>query len=754
MKTSRFSFYLFMLLLSGMTMFSCSKDNPVESDEGTEEPGTEEPEEPAEDEEVAVLNENAFVLTEDILNYVENDVVTEHSIKLSNAIPESELPKVGQVIVCGVDSEKFPYGFMGKVEQVLSSGGSYEVQTVPASLTEAFDELSINQDLEFEVEADEETRASFIVTPYTDAEGFKGASLNLGGLSVGDKLNGKINGSIGFGFKANFLFEYKGILPSVGLTVDAKEICNLTSSLSGKLSGKFLNIPIPINAKSIKIPIKAIKKVPDARAIQVVPIVIYIVIGPSVEVSFVGEGEGVVETETSLSGTSSVIRTEIFYKNGILNKVGCGILSDESFDLGMTKLNMNGNLWLGLRVAFKLSPEWAKDTDLFSISTDVGPSLEAKIKEIGSPDFYEINKDETLDLAGHWKGKWEANFTSLVKKEKEEVDTVNILKHEAEIFDIPFGERQYPLFPKFTNMEAKRSSQEKTEAIVTSAVVNDLPYSVNIDYRLYDEDGIELPVEKAWKVYQKEEEMNNPFMKTISDLDMDKKYIVRPIIDMPIFGEIEASPSVEIEPEISVTTEHYLSQGESLTLLGSFDPALQADCNITEYGICYDTSGNPTLYGTHNAASGNDEGLFQTTIIAEDDVTYYYRAYLIADGQIYYGEVKEAKKEKNDSIIGYWKLKSTHSETIGADHPHDDPGWTWGDLLIKADGTFLTGDPTLYGNWGYSSGSLLLEYEDEGEMLNFYFRINQLDEQILDVVMTVYNDSEVYKMYVTFERLY
>ena len=223
---------------------------------------------------------------------------------------------------------------------------------------------------------------------------------------------------------------------------------------------------------------------------------------------------------------------------------------------------------------------------------------------------------------------------------------------------------------------------------------------------------------------------------------------------MPIFGEIEASPSVEIEPEISVTTEHYLSQGESLTLLGSFDPALQADCNITEYGICYDTSGNPTLYGTHNAASGNDEGLFQTTIIAEDDVTYYYRAYLIADGQIYYGEVKEAKKEKNDSIIGYWKLKSTHSETIGADHPHDDPGWTWGDLLIKADGTFLTGDPTLYGNWGYSSGSLLLEYEDEGEMLNFYFRINQLDEQILDVVMTVYNDSEVYKMYVTFERLY
>lgn len=264
-----------MLLLSGMTIFSCSKDNPVESDEGTEEPGTEEPEEPAEDEEVAVLNENAFILTEDILNYVENDVVTEHSIKLSNAIPESELPKVGQVIVCGVDSEKFPYGFMGKVEQVLSSGGSYEVQTVPASLTEAFDELSINQDLEFEVEADEETRASFIVTPYTDAEGFKGASLNLGGLSVGDKLNGKINGSIGFGFKANFLFEYKGILPSVGLTVDAKEICNLTSSLSGKLSGKFLNIPIPINAKSIKIPIKAIKKVPDARAFQVVPIVIY-----------------------------------------------------------------------------------------------------------------------------------------------------------------------------------------------------------------------------------------------------------------------------------------------------------------------------------------------------------------------------------------------------------------------------------------------------------------------------------------------
>ena len=73
MKASRFSFYLFMLLLSGMTILSCSKDDPVEPDGGTEEPGIEEPEEPAGDEEM-VLGEQTILITPELISHVSTPV--------------------------------------------------------------------------------------------------------------------------------------------------------------------------------------------------------------------------------------------------------------------------------------------------------------------------------------------------------------------------------------------------------------------------------------------------------------------------------------------------------------------------------------------------------------------------------------------------------------------------------------------------------------------------------------------------------
>ena len=469
------------------------------------------------------------------------------------------------------------------------------------------------------------------------------------------------------------------------------------------------------------------------------------IFNPELVLYFVAEAQGKVNIDTNLQFVDeSVMGLE--YKDGSWDfgsrSIGQGGSLAES-----AKFSLEGSAFSGLECALE-AKVFSEEITSLSIPFKVGGKVSAEISsEIVTSADYETLSDLQVTFG----------VPNLSAGAKVSGHLFKGLEGDLSLsfFDKNLLEKKVYLFPKFEDMNAKRIEDDKTKADVSSNVTQDLLFPVEIDYNLYDEEENEIQAERNWLSYREEEDMHNPLTKTFTDLSVSKKYFVRPVVKVPLFGEIPAKPIVEIEPEeIGVTTESYLSQDESLILMGYFDPALQADCNITEYGICYDTSGNPTLYGTHNAASGNDEGLFQTTIIAEDDVTYYYRAYLIADGQIYYGEVKEAKKEKNDSIIGYWKLKSTHSETIGADHPHDDPGWTWGDLLIMADGTFLTGDPTLYGNWGYSSGSLLLEYEDEGEMLNFYFRINQLDEQILDVVMTVYNDSEVYKMYVTFERLY
>ena len=319
-------------------------------------------------------------------------------------------------------------------------------------------------------------------------------------------------------------------------------------------------------------------------------------------------------------------------------------------------------------------------------------------------------------------------------------------------YDKNLLEKKVYLFPKFGDMNAKRIEDDKTKADASSNVTQDLLFPVEIDYNLYDEEENEVQAERNWLSYREEEDMHNPLTKTFTDLSVSKKYFVRPVVKVPLFGEIPAKPIVEIEPEeIGVTTESYLSQDESLILMGYFDPALQADCNITEYGICYDTNGNPTLYGTHSVADGNNEGMFQTAIIAEYDITYYYRAYLIADGQIYYGEVKEAKKEKNDLLIGEWKFVG-YSEEGNLDTPI----WNFGDFSIRANGTFTeTGLGS--GTWfrtNYYPNSFVINYKYNGEMLSIGFIIQELTENTLRLYTFTGEDEgqPYYGLYLNYVR--
>lgn len=733
MKASRFSFYLFMLLLSGMTILSCSKDDPVEPDGGTEEPGIEEPEEPAGDEEM-VLGEQTILITPELISHVSTPV-TGMQIVLDNSIDEAELPKEGEILLNIERSDLFPHGFLGKVSQVNKTADGYVIDTEKAYLDEAFDKLYVEGEMEVVLPDESQARALGLnIGNYSDGD-YKGITF---GATFDDLRNCSKESYIGMTLNVGFVFEY---IVDINNKIK-KPYASFT--LKSKLSFTpqwHIEYERGLNSDLYRTELTHLDLLPKLGAAGIAECIF----NPELVLYFVAEAQGKVNIDTNLQFVDeSVMGLE--YKDGSWDfgsrSIGQGGSLAES-----AKFSLEGSAFSGLECALE-AKVFSEEITSLSIPFKVGGKVSAEISsEIVTSADYETLSDLQVTFG----------VPNLSAGAKVSGHLFKGLEGDLSLsfFDKNLLEKKVYLFPKFEDMNAKRIEDDKTKADVSSNVTQDLLFPVEIDYNLYDEEENEIQAERNWLSYREEEDMHNPLTKTFTDLSVSKKYFVRPVVKVPLFGEIPAKPIVEIEPEeIGVTTESYMSQGSSLVFVGYFDPALQADCNITEYGICYDTNGNPTLYGTHSVADGNNEGMFQTAIIAEDDITYYYRAYLIADGQIYYGEVKEAKKEKNDSIIGYWKLKSTHSETIGADHPHDDPGWTWGDLLIMADGTFLTGDPTLYGNWGYSSGSLLLEYEDEGEMLNFYFRINQLDEQILDVVMTVYNDSEVYKMYVTFDRLY
>lgn len=730
MKASRFSFYLFMLLLSGMTLFSCSKDDPVESGEGTEEPGKEEPEEPAGDEEM-VLGEQTIMLTPELIDHVSTPV-TGMQIVLDNSIDEAELPKEGEILLNIERSDLFPHGFLGKVSQVSKTAKGYVIDTEKAYLDEAFEKLYIEGEMEVVFPDEAQARALGVnVEKYSDGD-YRGITF---GTTFNELRNCSKDSYVGMTLNAGFAFQYivdinnKIKKPLVSFTLKSKVSFAPQWHIEYKRE---------LDSDIYRTELTHLDLLPKLGAAGIAECIF----NPELVLYYVAEAQGTVNIDTSLQFVNeSVIGVE--YKDGAWsigsNPIGQGSSSAES-----VKFSLEGSVFSGLECALE-AKVFSEELTSLSIPFKIGGKVSAEISsEIVTSTDYEALSDLQVTF-GVPNVSGEAKVSGRLFKG---------LEGEVSLpfFDKNLRKKELHLFPKFKNMEADRIEEDKTQAEVSSNVTQDLLFPVDVDYKVYDEEENEVSIIRDWVSYREEEDMNNPLRKTITDLSVSKKYFVRPVVKMPLFGEIPAKPIVEIEAdEISVTTESYMSQDESLILMGSFDPALQADYNITEYGICYDTSGNPTLYGAHNAASGNDEGMFQTAIIAEDDITYYYRAYLIADGQIYYGEVKEAKKEKNDLLIGEWKFVGYSEEG------HlDTPIWNFGDFSIRANGTFTeTGLGS--GTWfrtDYYPNSFVINYEDDGEILSIGFIIQELTENTLRLYTFTGEDEgqPYYGLYLNYAR--
>lgn len=135
-----------------------------------------------------VLNKNTQMITDDQLKYVspspEDPTTLIYSADLS-----SNVPKVGNVLWAPV-SDTFPYGFLGKVSEVSKSkDGSAQVKTVAAPLSEAFDELYVDETVEITPQ-DGQTRMP--------SRGFVGTDFSY---EVGIKLGSdshQVTGKMGF----------------------------------------------------------------------------------------------------------------------------------------------------------------------------------------------------------------------------------------------------------------------------------------------------------------------------------------------------------------------------------------------------------------------------------------------------------------------------------------------------------------------------------------------------------------------------
>lgn len=132
---------LSVLLMSCLLIISgCQKDEPFKPEDNKGDgDGT------SEDISEMVLNPGTVILDESITKYILG--VDESEIKVSPLIPSEDIPEKGNIIVCSV-TENTPYGFIGRIVDIVEVADGYLWKTEQVSLTEAFNTLRIKRSLD------------------------------------------------------------------------------------------------------------------------------------------------------------------------------------------------------------------------------------------------------------------------------------------------------------------------------------------------------------------------------------------------------------------------------------------------------------------------------------------------------------------------------------------------------------------------------------------------------------------------------
>lgn len=716
----------FYILLCLFTLAGCAGDSPEDMSGKPEEekPGDEKPEEVGD----IILGENTKRLTADFINHV-SVPVTDMQIVMDASVPKSLLPQKGDILLNSEISEKFPYGFLGKVSQVKADGTRYLIETEKAYLDEAFEKLYVEGVMDAVVEETPRTKGDEDPTYektwqlYENGD-YKGISTSytikaLHGCSAGS--------SLGFTLETGFYFQYiidiNNKIKKPHVSFSLKNIWNFAPSINLEYARK-------TNDEIYSTKLASIPLVPKVGAGKVADVVLR----PELVLNLVARADGKINMETNLSALFEYV-IGVEYKDGQWSAVFRPYSNDvpvcESF-----KFSMDGSFAFGLECAFQTRLFSEKLASL-SVPFFVGAKVSAKLSHefIASYDYEELSENVITFGLPNVSASVEAN---ILKSDKRGGDT-NSGNFSIKL-ENNFNEKKFHLFPKFENFSARRFQADNSKGLASSVVTHELLLPVNIDYKIYSENG-EVSDERNWMKYRKEDDIASPFEKEFSGLKPSWEYKVVPVIKLPIWGEVEASPTVGIDAEISVETlgSEVSKSRDNVTFFGSFDPETE---RVSEYGFCYTTDGSePSIDNGRMIVTGHTQGCFSAVLqpVVENTI-YKFRAYLVAEEEIYYGETKTIIIEEDledNLLIGKWKLIKNEGESIYdgevmADEPYY---WPWGDLVINADGTMSAEAGLLKkisGKWNMmEANTWTFQYEDEGRLLGFACIVKDLTEDSL-----------------------
>ena len=133
-----------------MLLGACSKGDGGDLPDPNPDPDDEQP-----NIEEMVLGSNTVAISDDLIQNLQSE---ENGVLVfDGALPESEIPQEGQILLSNTPTEQLPYGFLGRVTRVETSAGNYRVETEAVPLFEAFDVLKIDKTVDLIPQ--DETRA-------------------------------------------------------------------------------------------------------------------------------------------------------------------------------------------------------------------------------------------------------------------------------------------------------------------------------------------------------------------------------------------------------------------------------------------------------------------------------------------------------------------------------------------------------------------------------------------------------------------
>lgn len=408
MKPNFFSRFGHFCLLSLLLLLGCSKDSATESPQLPERPNDVEPLP-----ETVELAEGVVQLNNAQLAFVANIDEGNTQLSFHNTLPEEYLPKVGELLLQMTPTEELPYGFVGRVTRITQQNGNYVVETEAPTLTEVFDKLYT----EGEMQSMAETRAK-------DSEGYYTIGLNLGGEIKDTDI--RLDGSYSAGFrprqkvtidkakqKNDILFEFDTKQTSK-LTLSISEECGFDKSINlGK--GTVLSLTTA--------------GLPIAACLQP-----YIAASASAER---GVEVGISFTERN---SYSIEKSGILLP--VIKRTKESFSIDPSFDL-TSKISAECYAGVGLRVEFRL---FGRSDMAIGVGPEVGFKASGNIDLQLIEDFdgndseYELLKDCSATVGGAARLSAYANGSAFGQD-----------KWEKTLAEKEFNQKTYYLIPSFDN---------------------------------------------------------------------------------------------------------------------------------------------------------------------------------------------------------------------------------------------------------------------------------------------------------------